>query len=110
MNHYVRSNLNITKDASSVASFLDEQNWRSCEKFFYYACTSEKFSDDDYREYLTSWLCENEVAIVCEGRTLKFNFPRLGILLRQIFRKFSSHIMSAEELADKHHFGCRFLF
>lgn len=32
---------------------------------------------------------------------MKFNFPHLGMLLRQIFREFSPKVILAYELADK---------
>ena len=110
MIQFLRVNLHLKQEASSVEEFLVSQNWDCCQKFIHYASRGEKLTDNEYSDFQDTWMYHNKVTVKTGDGGLIFNFPGLGSLLVTIFRKFLPDILSVKQLSDKHRSVAGFFF
>lgn len=93
MEAFLEGNLHLKREVESVKEFLELQNWDGCQKFIHYACRGEILTEDEYCDFHKTWMYHTEVTVE-RDRQLTFNFPGLGLLLKQIFRQFMPEILT----------------
>ena len=59
----------------------------------------QRFSEEQYKQYKTSWLCDNRILIVKEDLKVQFNFPTIGQSLIILLRNFMHTIKYVKDLA-----------
>jgi len=109
MENFLKCNLFLSDSIKSVESFLEHQSWNTCRHFIEMACINEELTDAEYDEYAHTWLFRNQLMIETTSSTgkkkLRFNFPGLGLLLRDRFVNFVRATASGrvEELCKRSH-------
>jgi len=96
---FIDNNLSVVKDINRVTEFFSSYEWDTGRHFLHIAMQEQRFSEEQYKQYQTSWLCDNRILIVEEDLKVRFNFPTIGQRLIVLLRNFVPNIKYVEDLA-----------
>lgn len=56
---FIDDNLSVVRDVSCVTEFFSSYKWDTSRHFLHIAMQEQRFSEEQYEQYQTSWLCDN---------------------------------------------------